>query len=159
MQADKELAAGHRQHAHARLKPNKSVHSFRNCDGHLYRCFRPALDFKFKYIQVSWAFYILKFGSIVETRTHIDPIAHVKKIQILLCHAYCQTLQLQFSCTHGPVSLLLPLFCLCLLTQYSEVGIDDALVYNSQEEIFEMNNGCICCTGARRCQGQKDQED
>jgi G3E family GTPase len=27
------------------------------------------------------------------------------------------------------------------------VGIDDALVLQSQEEIFEMNNGCICCTG------------
>ncbi|KAF5837802.1 CobW/HypB/UreG, nucleotide-binding domain-containing protein [Dunaliella salina] len=30
--------------------------------------------------------------------------------------------------------------------EFGEVGIDDALVYNSQEEIFEMNNGCICCT-------------
>jgi len=28
------------------------------------------------------------------------------------------------------------------------VGIDDALVkVSSQEEIIEMNNGCICCTG------------
>ncbi|MGA4508474.1 CobW family GTP-binding protein [Propionibacteriaceae bacterium G1746] len=30
--------------------------------------------------------------------------------------------------------------------EYGEVGIDDALVYDSDEEIFEMNNGCICCT-------------
>lgn len=30
--------------------------------------------------------------------------------------------------------------------EYGEVGIDDALVYNSEEEVFEMNNGCICCT-------------
>jgi hypothetical protein len=30
-----------------------------------------------------------------------------------------------------------------------QVGIDDALVMESKEEIFEMNNGCICCTGAR----------
>lgn len=29
-----------------------------------------------------------------------------------------------------------------------EVGIDDALVkLSSREEIIEMNNGCICCTG------------
>ncbi|EFN51669.1 hypothetical protein CHLNCDRAFT_49195 [Chlorella variabilis] len=27
-----------------------------------------------------------------------------------------------------------------------EVGVDDALVLDTKEEIFEMNNGCICCT-------------
>ncbi|MBM3265067.1 MAG: GTP-binding protein, partial [candidate division Zixibacteria bacterium] len=27
-----------------------------------------------------------------------------------------------------------------------EVGIDNALVIGAEEEIFEMNNGCICCT-------------
>lgn len=30
--------------------------------------------------------------------------------------------------------------------EFGEVGIDDALVIDSDEEIFEMNNGCICCT-------------
>ncbi|PNH12128.1 COBW domain-containing protein 1 [Tetrabaena socialis] len=30
--------------------------------------------------------------------------------------------------------------------EFGEVGVDDGLVLNSQEEIFEMNNGCICCT-------------
>ncbi|HYZ56779.1 MAG TPA: GTP-binding protein [Streptosporangiaceae bacterium] len=30
--------------------------------------------------------------------------------------------------------------------EFGEVGVDDALVLDSQEEIFEMNNGCICCT-------------
>ena len=38
--------------------------------------------------------------------------------------------------------------------EFGEVGIDDELVrgagrggkYESKEEIFEMNNGCICCT-------------
>ena len=30
--------------------------------------------------------------------------------------------------------------------EFGEVGVDDALVLNSDEEIFEMNNGCICCT-------------
>ena len=33
--------------------------------------------------------------------------------------------------------------------EFGEVGVDDALVkgkFNSDEEIFEMNNGCICCT-------------
>ena len=30
--------------------------------------------------------------------------------------------------------------------EYGEVGIDNALVINADEEIFEMSNGCICCT-------------
>lgn len=30
--------------------------------------------------------------------------------------------------------------------EFGEVGIDHALVLKSEEEIFEMNNGCICCT-------------
>src|ERR1700746_3822247 len=27
-----------------------------------------------------------------------------------------------------------------------EIGIDNELVVNTDEEVFEMNNGCICCT-------------
>ncbi len=30
--------------------------------------------------------------------------------------------------------------------EFGEVGIDEALVLQSDEEIFEMNNGCVCCT-------------
>ncbi len=30
--------------------------------------------------------------------------------------------------------------------EYGEVGIDHELVINADEEIFEMSNGCICCT-------------
>jgi len=30
--------------------------------------------------------------------------------------------------------------------EFGEVGIDDALVIDAEEEIFEMNNGCIYCT-------------
>lgn len=30
--------------------------------------------------------------------------------------------------------------------EFGEVGIDHELVVNTDEEIFEMNNGCICCT-------------
>ena len=30
--------------------------------------------------------------------------------------------------------------------EFGETGIDHELVINADEEIFEMNNGCICCT-------------
>lgn len=30
--------------------------------------------------------------------------------------------------------------------EFGEIGVDQELVINSEEEIFEMNNGCLCCT-------------
>lgn len=30
--------------------------------------------------------------------------------------------------------------------EFGEIGIDHEIVVNADEEIFEMNNGCICCT-------------
>src|SRR6516225_3689864 len=30
--------------------------------------------------------------------------------------------------------------------EFGEIGVDQELVINAEEEIFEMNNGCICCT-------------
>lgn len=33
-----------------------------------------------------------------------------------------------------------------IINEFGEVGIDNQLVLNSDEEIVEMNNGCICCT-------------
>ena len=30
--------------------------------------------------------------------------------------------------------------------EFGEVGVDQDLVIGAEEEIFEMNNGCICCT-------------
>ncbi|MFL5037433.1 MAG: CobW family GTP-binding protein, partial [Microvirga sp.] len=33
-----------------------------------------------------------------------------------------------------------------IVNEFGEIGIDNQLVVNAEEEIFEMNNGCICCT-------------
>jgi G3E family GTPase len=33
-----------------------------------------------------------------------------------------------------------------IVNEFGEVGIDNELVVGADEEIFEMNNGCICCT-------------
>jgi G3E family GTPase len=33
-----------------------------------------------------------------------------------------------------------------IVNEFGEIGIDNDLVVNADEEIFEMNNGCICCT-------------
>jgi G3E family GTPase len=33
-----------------------------------------------------------------------------------------------------------------IVNEFGDVGIDHQLIINADEEIFEMNNGCICCT-------------
>jgi G3E family GTPase len=33
-----------------------------------------------------------------------------------------------------------------IVNEFGEVGIDNQLVVSTDEEVFEMNNGCICCT-------------
>ncbi len=33
-----------------------------------------------------------------------------------------------------------------IVNDFSEIGIDNDLVVGADEEVFEMNNGCICCT-------------
>jgi G3E family GTPase len=33
-----------------------------------------------------------------------------------------------------------------IVNEFGEIGIDNDLVVGADEEIFEMNNGCICCT-------------
>ena len=33
-----------------------------------------------------------------------------------------------------------------IVNEFGETGIDNDLVVNADEEVFEMNNGCICCT-------------
>src|SRR5437764_10897203 len=33
-----------------------------------------------------------------------------------------------------------------IVNEFGDIGIDNDLVLGADEEIFEMNNGCICCT-------------
>ena len=33
-----------------------------------------------------------------------------------------------------------------IVNEFGEIGIDHELITHSSEELFEMNNGCICCT-------------
>jgi G3E family GTPase len=33
-----------------------------------------------------------------------------------------------------------------IINEFGELGVDGALVVDADEEVFEMNNGCVCCT-------------
>ena len=33
-----------------------------------------------------------------------------------------------------------------IVNEFGEIGIDNDLVASADEEVFEMNNGCVCCT-------------
>jgi G3E family GTPase len=33
-----------------------------------------------------------------------------------------------------------------IVNEFGEVGIDNDLIVDTEEDVFEMNNGCICCT-------------
>jgi G3E family GTPase len=33
-----------------------------------------------------------------------------------------------------------------IVNEFGEIGIDNDLVVGAEEEVFEMNNGCVCCT-------------
>jgi G3E family GTPase len=33
-----------------------------------------------------------------------------------------------------------------IVNEFGEIGIDNDLIVDADEEVFEMNNGCICCT-------------
>ena len=33
-----------------------------------------------------------------------------------------------------------------IVNEFGEIGIDNDLILNTDEELFEMNNGCVCCT-------------
>lgn len=33
-----------------------------------------------------------------------------------------------------------------LINEFGELGVDNHLVMDAEEEVFETNNGCICCT-------------
>ena len=36
-----------------------------------------------------------------------------------------------------------------IVNEFGEIGIDQDLIFNADEEIIEMNNGCLCCTVLR----------
>ena len=33
-----------------------------------------------------------------------------------------------------------------IVNEFGEIGIDNDIIVNADEEVFEMNNGCVCCT-------------
>src|SRR3954449_3751674 len=33
-----------------------------------------------------------------------------------------------------------------IVNEFGEIGIDNDLIVESDEEVYEMNNGCVCCT-------------
>ena len=33
-----------------------------------------------------------------------------------------------------------------IVNEFGEIGIDNDLVVGADEDVFEMNNGCVCCT-------------
>src|SRR5712675_1160643 len=33
-----------------------------------------------------------------------------------------------------------------IVNEFGEIGIDNDLIVDADEEVFEMNNGCVCCT-------------
>jgi len=33
-----------------------------------------------------------------------------------------------------------------IVNEFGEIGIDNDLIIGADEEVFEMNNGCVCCT-------------
>ena len=33
-----------------------------------------------------------------------------------------------------------------VVNEFGEIGIDGDLIVESDEDVFEMNNGCVCCT-------------
>ena len=33
-----------------------------------------------------------------------------------------------------------------IVNEFGEIGIDNELIVGADEEVFEMNNGCVCCT-------------
>jgi G3E family GTPase len=33
-----------------------------------------------------------------------------------------------------------------IVNEFGEIGIDNDLIVDTEEEVFEMNNGCVCCT-------------
>mgnify|MGYP000338950528 CR=1 FL=1 len=33
-----------------------------------------------------------------------------------------------------------------IVNEFGEIGVDNDIIVNAEEEVFEMNNGCVCCT-------------
>src|SRR6185437_9224625 len=79
-----------------------------------------------------------------ETTFVSDPVAATDKIPVTVLTGYLGAgkttlLNRILSEPHGKRYAV-------IVNEFGEIGIDNELIVGADEEVFEMNNGCICCT-------------